>query len=88
MLIEHALAASPTRNERDCREPACIVEIFVNVKRIEGSIQSAEAWLETQAAFHLMHEWVEVTDIRLVEGLRQFSQEELTPIRNLGGNDP
>lgn len=63
------------------------MEVIVDVEGVKCGVERAETWPEAQSLLHLAHEWEEIRDIRLVEGLSHFSQDELAPFRYLHGDD-
>jgi len=63
------------------------VEVCIDVVSIECSIKGAEVGAKAESAFHVGHQGVEVSDIRLVEGQGEFSQDEFAPSGNFGGHN-
>ncbi len=60
----------------------------INIPGIEGRIERPEARRVAQPLLDLRHQRKEVGHIALVEGLGQFGQHELAPVRNFGDDDP
>jgi hypothetical protein len=69
--------------ERDGGKSGRIIgtmEVLVNVKRIKSSIKRAESGAPPQPLLGLLHQWEKVGDIRLVERLGHFRQNEFAPL--------
>jgi hypothetical protein len=63
------------------------MEVLVNVEGIVGFIEGAVARLAAQPALDLRHQWEEVSRVARVEGLSEFGQDDLAPLRHFGGDD-
>lgn len=74
------------RNRRESSFFIVAVEVLVDVKRIKGGIEGAEAGAEVEAAIDVGHERVKAGDVAAIEGLSKLSQDELSPVRHLGSH--
>ena len=64
------------------------MKIGIHVPGIKGGIEGAKARFVTQSVFDLVHQREKVSDVALVKGLGEFSQNELAPVRHFGDNNP
>ena len=89
LRIEATGSSAATHGERDRRKAifGVAVEVFVDVKRVVGSVESGEVRAETKTAFYRGHQREKVGDIRNIEGLGQFCEDKLAPVGHLGGDD-
>ena len=62
-------------------------KIGINVPGVKRRIEGRVAWPVAEALFRLLHQWEEVSDIGVIEGLGQFRDDELAQIWRLGDND-
>jgi hypothetical protein len=63
------------------------VEDIINIVGIEGVIKSTIKRSEAQAKFDGLHQGEEVREVGVVERIDQFSQDELAPAGDLGGDE-
>lgn len=68
-------------------ETTGFVKVVVDVKGIEGRIQGTKARSSPQAAFDLGHEGKEEGSLAHIEGLRVFSQDDVTGPGQLGDDN-
>lgn len=64
-----------------------LVKVLVDVESIKGGIEGTECRTEAKAMFGISHQRVKVSDIGLIEGEREFCQDELAPAGNFGSDD-
>ena len=82
LRVELAVLISTLFGERHCGKGRRIVrtmEVLVDIKSIKSGIKRAESGSKSQSLLGLLHQREEVRNIWLIESLRFFSQDELTP---------
>lgn len=87
MWIKDALIAAPLR-KRDGGKAVVLVgvEVLIDVKSVKRGIKGRKFRTKAQATLGLGHEGEEIRNVGLVERLGQFSQNNLAPVWNFGGD--
>ena len=83
---ERALSAFLARIERHGGETTGLVKVVVDIVGIVGAIPGAKTRFAAQPRFDLLHQWVEIADVALVERTSALGQYELSAITQATGD--